>query len=69
MYESLLRTTTKTISYRFLGSSITFIISFMFTGEVIISAGISATEFLLKPTMYWLHERVWNRISWGKNKV
>jgi uncharacterized membrane protein len=69
MNETASRSLVKTVSYRILGSSITFIISFMFTGEVIISAGISATEFLLKPTMYWLHERVWNRISWGKNKV
>jgi len=68
MSETLTRTTTKTIAYRILGSSVTFIISFIFTGEVIVSASISATEFLLKPTIYWLHERVWNRISWGKNK-
>ena len=69
MNETASRSLVKTVSYRILGSSITFIISFMFTGEVIISAGISATEFLLKPTMYWLHERLWNRITWGINKL
>jgi uncharacterized membrane protein len=66
--ESLIRTTTKTISYRCVGSSITFIISFIFTGEIVVSAAISATEFLLKPSIYWIHERVWNSIKWGKFK-
>ena len=66
MSETIARTTAKTIAYRILGSGITFIISFIFTGEVIVSASISATEFVLKPMMYWIHERVWNRISWGK---
>jgi uncharacterized membrane protein len=67
--EFLLRTTTKTISYRCVGSSITFIISFIFTGEIVVSAAISVTEFLLKPSLYWIHERVWNNIIWGKTKV
>jgi uncharacterized membrane protein len=66
MSETILRSAVKTISYRVLGSSVTFVISYIFTGEIIVSAGISATEFLLKPTMYWLHERGWNRIRWGR---
>jgi uncharacterized membrane protein len=68
MSESILRSTVKTFSYRLLGSGVTFIISYLFTGEVIISAGISATEFVLKPMMYWFHERFWNRIQWGRSQ-
>jgi uncharacterized membrane protein len=67
MGETLTRTTVKTIAYRLLGSGLTFIIAFIFTGELVVSATISITEFVLKPAMYWLHERVWNRISWGKS--
>ena len=66
MFETIARTTVKTVSYRVLGSSITFVISYMFTGHVAISAGISVTEFVLKPMMYWIHERLWNRVAWGK---
>ena len=66
MFETIARSTVKTVSYRLLGSTVTFTISYLFTGHVIISASISATEFLIKPMMYWIHERVWNRISWGK---
>jgi uncharacterized membrane protein len=41
-------------------------IAFIFTGEIVIAASVSVTEFLLKPSLYWLHERVWNKITWGK---
>lgn len=66
MTETVVRSTAKTLSYRLLGSSVTFVISYVFTGEIIISASISATEFVLKPMMYWLHERVWNKVKWGR---
>lgn len=66
MSESVLRSTVKTLSYRLLGSGITFVIAFLFTGEILISASISVTEFVLKPLMYWLHERAWNRVHWGR---
>ena len=67
MNESIARSTVKTISYRFGGSAITFMVAFVFTGEVAISASISVVEFFLKPGMYWCHERVWNKIGWGKS--
>lgn len=66
MSESVLRTTAKTLSYRLLGSGVTFLIAYLFTGELVISASISVTELVLKPMMYWLHERGWNRIRWGR---
>ena len=66
MSETLLRTTAKTLSYRLLGSGVTFVIAYLFTGEMLISASISVTEFVLKPLMYWIHERGWNRVKWGR---
>jgi uncharacterized membrane protein len=64
--DTLSRSTVKTLSYRCVGSSVTFMIAFVFTGEIVIAASVSVTEFLLKPSLYWLHERVWNKITWGK---
>ena len=66
MNETVVRSAAKTLSYRLLGSSVTFAIAYIFTGEITVSAGISVTEFLLKPLMYWLHERAWNRIRWQR---
>jgi len=64
--ESILRSTVKTISYRLGGSAITFLVAFVFTEEIAVSASISVAEFLLKPSLYWCHERIWNAINWGK---
>ena len=66
MSETILRTTIKTVSYRVAGSSLTFLISYILTGELIVSAAISITEIVLKPGLYWVHERGWNGIMWGR---
>ena len=66
MSDTIARTTIKTILYRVLGSLVTFIVAFLFTGEFVVSASISITEFVIKPAFYWIYERFWNRVPWGK---
>jgi uncharacterized membrane protein len=53
----------KAISYRILGTLQTCIISYFFTGSFIIAGSVGATEIILKPFMYFLHERVWYKFS------
>lgn len=65
--ETALRSFVKAYSYRCCGTLTTMIISFAFTGEWIISLGIGATEMIIKPAIYWCHERVWSRIQWGRS--
>lgn len=67
--DTIWRSVVKAYSYRVCGSLTTFVISFIVTGSVVISATIGFTEMLLKPFIYWLHERVWNKIRWGKKYV
>lgn len=64
--DTVWRSVVKAYSYRICGSLTTVIISFLVTGSVVISATIGATELLLKPFVYWMHERVWTRINWGR---
>jgi uncharacterized membrane protein len=33
---------------------------------MVISLGIGATEMVIKPFIYWCHERLWNKVKWGK---
>lgn len=61
------RSLAKAVSWRITGSIDTFIISWIITGQALIASGIAFTELLTKVVLYWLHERVWNRIQWGKN--
>ena len=67
MTESKFRSFVKAYSWRCCGSCITFCISYIVTGKVVVSGTISASEMVIKPFFYWLHERGWQKIKWGKN--
>jgi uncharacterized membrane protein len=64
--ETATRSFVKAYSYRFCGTFTTMLISYAFTGEWIVSLSIGATEMVVKPFIYWCHERVWNGIGWGR---
>jgi uncharacterized membrane protein len=49
----------KAISYRFLGTFQTTLISYIFTGDIVIASSVGIVEMCVKPLMYFLHERVW----------
>jgi uncharacterized membrane protein len=66
--ESHSRSLAKAISWRITGTIDTFLISFFITGELAIASGIALTEVMTKIVLYWLHERVWNKISYGKQE-
>jgi uncharacterized membrane protein len=56
----------KTITYRLLGTLTTFIISYIFTGSITVSGAIGFIELVLKPLVYFIHERVWYKyITFG----
>jgi uncharacterized membrane protein len=65
--ETAVRSLVKAYSYRCCGTLTTIAISFVITGSVVISLGIGATEMIVKPFIYWCHERVWSRVNWGRN--
>ncbi|MCX6622304.1 MAG: DUF2061 domain-containing protein [Acidobacteria bacterium] len=62
------RSFTKAISYRLLGSSATALIFFVLTGNLKISLGAGALDCITKIALYFLHERIWDRISFGRPK-
>ena len=65
-HETALRSLVKAYSYRICGSLTTVIISYVITGQIVISMAIGATELVIKPFVYWMHERVWSRVGWGR---
>jgi uncharacterized membrane protein len=64
--ESSIRSLVKAYSYRCCGTLTTVIISYIITGKIVISMAIGATEMVIKPFIYWFHERIWNKVKWGK---
>ena len=64
--ESAKRSLAKTISWRITGSTATFIISYVVLGSVTVSGTIAIIQLTFNTLLYFVHERVWNKINWGK---
>lgn len=66
--DSHSRSLAKAISYRILGSICTALIFYVLTGKLTMSIGAGALDIVAKLGLYFLHERVWNRIQYGRPK-
>jgi len=64
--EQRIRSLVKAISWRVLASTTTGFIAYIFTYDHIISSSIALIDFCVKTVLYYLHERLWNRIRWGR---
>lgn len=68
MIETTARSIAKTISWRITGSTATFAISYAILGDFAVSSTIAAIQLTFNTVLYFLHERVWNWIRWGRNE-
>ena len=66
--DSQARSLAKAVSYRVLGSTVTALIVLLFSGSLKISLGVGALDMLSKIALYFLHERLWNYIPYGRPK-
>ncbi|WP_149304690.1 DUF2061 domain-containing protein [Pareuzebyella sediminis] len=64
--ERPIRSIAKAVSWRVIGTLDTLLISYVLTGEVAIAASIASIDFVTKMFLYFFHERIWNKINWGK---
>ncbi len=73
--DSPQRSLMKTITYRLFASGAMFVAIFVYSheyqslslSESIGNAGLIAIiEFLIKLVIYYIHERIWSGIKWGK---
>lgn len=64
--EKPIRSVAKAISWRIIGTLDTLVISYFLTGEVAVAASIASIDFITKMFLYFFHERIWNKINWGK---
>ena len=66
MIERHYRSLVKAISWRITGSIDTMLITFLITGKLKWALTISGVELFTKVFLYYVHERVWNKISIGR---
>ena len=68
MTEKHYRSVVKAISWRATGTVDTIVISFLITGHLKWALSIGFVEVFTKVALYYLHERLWNRLSFGRVK-
>ena len=65
--DGKLRSVAKSFSYRITGTAATTAITYAATQELSISLGVGVAEIISKPLLYYLHERIWNKINYDRN--
>lgn len=68
MTEKHSRSVVKALSWRVTGTLDTIVVSFLVTGKIKLALSIGLVELFTKICLYYAHERVWNRISYGRVK-
>jgi uncharacterized membrane protein len=60
------RTWGKVISWRIILTFVNFTYTYIATGNWKAGLAVAGMAAVFNYIIYWVHERVWNRINWGK---
>lgn len=66
--ESHIRSITKAITWRIGGTFVTFAVALVLTGKLELAAQIGLVDTLIKIGAFYCHERIWNKLKFGKQK-
>lgn len=66
--ESHYRSIVKAITWRAGGTVVTFAVVWILTRELPLAIGIGLLDTVIKVGAFYVHERMWNRISFGKQR-
>lgn len=66
MSDNSRRSLVKAISWRIVGSTAAVIIAYAVTGSIAASSTIGIIHLISNTILYYFHERIWNKIRWGK---
>ena len=58
----------KSLSYRVFGTLTSFAVVYVITGKGSLATLIAFWETVVKVGVYYYHERVWDKVSWGRLK-
>ena len=62
------RSVVKAISFRIIATIATFILVYLYVGDLKLSGAIGLLDFVSKLFIYYFHERFWAHIKWGVSK-
>jgi uncharacterized membrane protein len=66
MTDTPKRSLVKTVSWRITGSAATFGIGYLISGNFVVASSIATIQLVTNTILYFIHERIWNRIKWGR---
>ena len=64
--DTKLRSISKTISWRSTGTLCTFMVSWLILGDLTTSGTIAIIQLTFNTVVFYIHERIWNFVKWGK---
>ena len=65
--ERIPRSVAKMISWRAIIVLQYFFIGYLTTGSIAFGVGLASATTVINSTLYFFHERVWNRSNWGRS--
>ena len=65
--ETNIRSIVKAISWRMTGTCSTFLIAYIFLGNLGTASSIASLQLVINTILYYFHERGWNMVKWGKS--
>ncbi|KHA53171.1 DUF2061 domain-containing protein [Sulfitobacter geojensis] len=60
------RTFAKALSWQIIGFAMMVLIGYVTTGSLNAAGGMAVAAFIAGTVTYVLHERIWERIGWGR---
>lgn len=65
MKETHLRSVVKSVTYRAFGTFVTAGVAWLITGQLKLALSIGIADTTAKLFVYYFHERLWHRITFG----
>jgi len=67
--ESHVRSVAKTVSWRITATITTTLLVLFFTRKIEVALAVGGMEVVLKMLLYFFHERIWDRVKFGKRQL
>ncbi len=67
--ENRVRSVLKAISWRIIATLVTILLVVAFSRDLALGTIVGVTKFIVKTIIYYLHERVWNLIEFGRKRI
>jgi uncharacterized membrane protein len=69
MTETRKRSIVKSFTWRIICVVVSIVTAYFLTGELEVSVAIGTVYNAITMILYYFHERFWNMLNWGKQKI